>query len=429
MELGALLEDHGFTSLSIVEGRLLLRREWNDDVDWSRFNQDFETDSLPCTDPKCLGGEEARALISRGAADALAHLLRGMTEGRHQMVSLKVEPRLGIRAALFVHSSRLGHNNGLHAVRAGGFRRHGPDELERDVFEDGLNLARAMSYKNAAAELPLGGCKMTVQCDPVDPDDRGRLGFLAYTIESGRFLTGPDMGFLPEHADAMRARYTRHVTGGRNGVLGPTGTPTALGCFLAIEEAAKDALGGLAGRTAAIQGLGAVGLPLAGHLAQAGMKLIVADPDEGAVEKARALGDVRVVSPDRILLEECDLLAPCAFGGLIDEEMIGKLSCKMLYGSANNPLVAISTAEELHLADRLAERGILFQIEWTHNTAGVMSGFEEYIHGDQATAENLRPRLERVCRDGTRRLLDRAKSDGKTPTAVAYEEIERKIYA
>jgi leucine dehydrogenase len=435
MELGALLESEGLNELRLVRRagfELTLARRWSDSIDWSRYNHDFSTDSLPCRQPRVLGDRDARALISnKGAQEALAHLELRMAAGRHQMMTLKVHRKLGIRAALFVHSSLLGYNNGLHALRAGGFRRHSPDEPEAEVFSDGLNLARAMSYKNAAADLPLGGCKMTVQSQPIGTDDRERLGFLSFAIDSGRFVTGPDMGFHPDHADAMRAHFTKHVTGGNQGVLGPTGTPTALGCYLAICEAAELWFDWkfLAEKTAAVQGLGAVGLPLAQHLADAGMHIVAADPDPEAVERARAeIPDIEIIDPADILTTECDILAPCAIGGVIDEAMIRKLSCKMLYGSANNPLAATSVNEELRLAEMLQERGILFQIEWTHNTAGVMSGFEEYIRGGDATHEHLHPRLVSVCGEGTRKLLTEARATGRTPTAIAYEQIEGRIY-
>src|SRR5687768_12112339 len=192
MELGALLESEGLTDLRLVRRggfELTLARSWGDSIDWSRFNHDFATDALPCRHLVALDDRDARSLISsRGAQQSLADLELRMAAGRHQMMSMKVERSLGMRASLFVHSSRLGYNNGLHAIRAGGFRRHAIDEPEAGVFSDGLNLARAMSYKNAAAELPLGGCKMTVQSKPIELDDRARLGFLAFAIESGRFL-------------------------------------------------------------------------------------------------------------------------------------------------------------------------------------------------------------------------------------------------
>ena len=53
----------------------------------------------------------------------------------------------------------------------GGIRRHEPEEDEIDVFIDGMNLGRGMTFKNIAADIPMGGCKITVQMEPVDLDD------------------------------------------------------------------------------------------------------------------------------------------------------------------------------------------------------------------------------------------------------------------
>jgi leucine dehydrogenase len=438
MELYALLEHEGITEAKLLldpsarKLRLTLARTHDERIDWSAYGSQFSSDTVPCTTPRAIGDTEARDLFARHCGSSvLARLEALMIEGRHEMASIRICAPLGVRTALFVHSSTLGRNNGLHAIRAGGFRRHDPNEDELEVYTDGLNLARAMSYKNAAADLPLGGCKMTVQCAPVALDDSARLGFIAYAIDSGRFVTGPDMGFLPEHSDAIRAAFSRHTTGGLRGSMGPTGTPTALGCFHAIQEAAPFALGAraLEGKRAAVQGLGAVGLPLAEHLVKAGMIVTGADPDPRTVERAKErLPSLTIVAPDQIMELETELLAPCAVGGVLDERSIPRLRAKMVYGSANNPLRATSKEEEIRLARHLAERGVLFQIEWTHNTAGVMAGFEEYVHGEAATMARLLPRLLRVCRDGTRSILEEASRTQKTPTEVAYERVERRIH-
>jgi glutamate dehydrogenase/leucine dehydrogenase len=439
MELSAALKEERLTHLRLLHDwtrgtfELALARAFDDHLDWSRYSSAFSTDTVPCRAPRVLAGEEARSLLrARGVEPMLFKLEEVMSAGRHEMITVAIERDLGLSCALFVHSSTLGRNNGLHALRAGGFRRHELREPELEVLEDGMDLGRAMSFKNAAADLPLGGCKMTVHADPIALDDHARLGFLSYAIDSGRFVTGPDMGFLPEHADAMRARFTRHVTGGRTGTLGPTGTPTALGCFLAIVEAAAFAFGtrDLRGKRVAIQGVGAVGLPLAVHLKAAGASIVAADVDPRALDRAREeLGTLEVVAPEEILSVPCDVLAPCAGGGALDERTIDRLACRMVYGSANNQLKAHSKAEELRLAERLAKRDVLFQIEWTHNTAGVMSGFEEYLRGESATHADLLPRLERVCRDGTKSLLEESRARGATPTAIAYERVERRIFA
>ena len=71
---------------------------------------------------------------------------------------------------------------------------------------------------------------------------------------------------------------------------------------------------------------------------------------------------------------------------------------------------------------------MLYQPDWTHNTAGVIAGYEEYRHQEQADMARIEPMLERVCRDGTRRLLQQSHATGKTPTELAYAAIEQRIY-
>jgi leucine dehydrogenase len=410
---------------------LTLARTWDPEIDWSVFGADICADRLPCAEPRILGDAEARALVEEhGLGAQLARLEALFVEGRHEMLMMLVEPRLGMRTALAVHSSVAGHLGGRHGFRAGGIRRHAPDDAEGDVVEDALKLARAMSYKNAAAELPMGGCKMTVQCAPINPADHARVGFLAHAIERGRFLAGPDMGTSGELIDALRTRFTRQIVGGSENTFGGTSIPTARGTAIAIREAARVAWQGpLAGRTAAVMGLGQVGLEVAAMLAADGMTIIAADPDPRAIAAARArIGAIEIVSPDRIVDAHADVLVPAAFGGVIDDAAIDRLRCKMVYGPANNILAAATRAEEVRLAQKLAARGILFQAEWTYNTGGVMAGVAEHLLGEAARTLDLTERLERVCGAGTRTLLAEAQAARVTPTEAAYARIERVIY-
>ncbi len=172
-----------------------------------------------------------------------------------------------------------------------------------------------------------------------------------------------------------------------------------------------------------------MGLPLAKLLAEAGMKIVAADPDEAQLGAAKlGIGAIQVVPPEEILRWECDLLAPCAIGGVLDSAAIDQLRCSMVYGSANNQLAAVSQDEEIALAERLAAREILYQPDWTHNTAGVMAGWEESLHQADAQLSRIEPHLLRVCEEGTRDLLAEHRRTGKTPTALAYAQVERRIY-
>jgi leucine dehydrogenase len=98
-------------------------------------------------------------------------------------------------------------------------------------------------------------------------------------------------------------------------------------------------------------------------------------------------------------------------------------------GSANNQLKATSKEAEIDLARKLADAGILFVIDWAHNTAGVMAGWAEWIWQEKASFDKIKQKIELVCRDNIRSLLEQAESAGKTPTELVYENVEKVVYA
>jgi len=150
-ELHQVLSDAGLTSLRLTSDHrtgsteLTAARRWSEATDFATYGQAFVVDRLPCRDPRVLGDADARALVAgAGACPALRRLEELMRGGRHEMLVLNVHAALGMRAALAIHSTVLGRNNGRHALRAGGFRRHEPAEPEAEVLVDALNLpARA----------------------------------------------------------------------------------------------------------------------------------------------------------------------------------------------------------------------------------------------------------------------------------------------
>ena len=414
-------------------------REWEPDLDFARYGKLFHHQSMLSPAGACLDAADTEELFKRhGRIEELQRLFELLRQGRHEGVHCRVHERRNIRFMANIHSSVLGIGNGRHAIRAGGIRRHGFDDPEPEVFIDGLNLARGMSFKNAAAQIPYGGCKTCVHSESIGLQDMEALGFLEYCIDKGRFFTGPDMGFLPEHADVLRAHFTRNIVGGPGGALGPTGTPTAQGVYLALIEAAHSHLPGktgLKGLSVAVQGLGAVGAPLATRLLAGDVpRLLVADVDQSRVDafmgalSERDKTRVEVVSADEVLFSEVDVVSPNALGGVLGSEQIQKLRCSIVMGAANNQLRAVSQLAERALADDLAKRGILYQVDWMHNTAGVIAGAEEWENQESADSERVLEGLERVCRDGVRRNLAEAAKRGLTPTANAYRSIEDRIY-
>ena len=180
-----------------------------------------------------------------------------------------------------------------------------------------------------------------------------------------------------------------------------------------------------------MQGLGHVGYPLAEYLVQEGARLIVCDIEKAKVEGLqREHGTDRVmeVPPDEIYTVGADIFAPSAMGGIITEERIPRFKFKIILGSANNQLRASSKEEEIELAKKVADAGILFVADWAHNTGGVIAAALLWQLQDEATEEQLKPRIELPCRNNFRKLLEESKQTGKTPTEVVYENVEKMVY-
>jgi leucine dehydrogenase len=129
------------------------------------------------------------------------------------------------------------------------------------------------------------------------------------------------------------------------------------------------------------------------------------------------------VPAEQILEVECDVLAPCAVGGVLDETAIDRLACALVFGSANNQLAATSSETEIALARRIADRGILFAPDWSYTMGGILAGYEEYVYRERASTERLNTSIAQAVESGLRELFAAAKETGRTPTELAYERI------
>lgn len=409
-------------------------REWDDDLLWREFNRTFTLYSVLTPNAVYLDDRRSRALFEKhGLTDYLERVIGLMRKGRHQLMEGFYWKKKDIRFMNHIHSVKLGIHNRSQTVVMGGIRRHEPHEAEFDVIVDGMNLGRGMSFKNVAAHVPCGGCKITVHADQVDLADLDEVGFLAYANERTRNTTGPDMNYPAELADVVREHFSYGFAGGTKGHLGPTGRPTAWGTYHSMKQAVAflEGTDSLAGKRIALQGLGSVGSHLAAYYLKEGASLVVTDISPEAVKAfqgAHSGAAVDTVEPDEIYFVEADLFSPCAQGGILTEDRIPRMTFRVIAGPANNQLRASSQEEEYAMARRLDEAGIVFVLDWWQNIGGVMTGWEEYLHQDKANMEALMDRIERICRDETRRLLEEAKKAGVTPTEMAYRLVEETIY-
>ena len=337
----------------------------------------------------------------------------------HEELAVVRGERSGVTMAVAVHSTRLGP--ALGGARLWHYER------DEDGVADALRLAEAMTYKAAAAGLDLGGGKGVI-CAPAGEPPAGKLrrailhdfGDLVESLE-GRYITAEDVGTATEDMVEIATR-TSHVTGlpVERGGAGDPSPFTAAGVQAAMRAAALRAFGvaDLAGRTVAVVGLGHVGERLARGLAEAGAKLTLADIDLAKSSIAVEL-DARWLDPEAALVSPCDLVAPCAVGGAITAGNLEELRCRVICGAANNQL-----ADEA-LAERLAERGILYAPDFIVNAGGLINVYRE-LHGyDEARATALALGIERVMGE----VFAHAERAGTTPLTAARELARRRLDA
>jgi leucine dehydrogenase len=327
----------------------------------------------------------------------------------YERVARADDPERGFTALIAVHDTSLGP--ALGGLRI--WKYASAEEAQTDV----LRLARGMTYKSAVARTGLGGGKAVIVGDARKDKSDALLSWMGRFIDSfgGRYITAEDVGTSVLDLDVI-ARETRHVAG-RAREVGGSGDPspwTALGTFVSIETALHHQCGSasLRGRKVAIQGMGHVGCWLARHLAEAGATLLVADLDPARVERVVKELKATAVPPDQILGAECDVLAPCALGAVVNDRTLKGMRCKVVCGAANNQL-----AEDRH-GMALMERGILYAPDYVVNAGGILNISVELARGgyDPAKAEQK----VRGIAEALNGVLERAKREA-IPTARAAD--------
>ena len=319
--------------------------------------------------------------------------------------------RSGLYTLAAVHST-------LRGASLGGCRLWAYGDA-RLAVRDVLRLSRAMTFKAAVADLPLGGGKGVIMApagERLSPSRR-RAALLDFgdLVESldGRYVTAEDVGTSSRDMSVIAER-TSHVAGLARS-RGGSGDPspfTALGVEASIRAACERAFAdpSLRGRTICVLGLGHVGSRVARRCARAGARLIVADVDESRRALAEQIGAEWAV-PDRAWEAPVDVLAPCALGGLLDDAAVPRLRCRVIAGAANNQL-----ADE-RIAERLQARGILWAPDFVANAGGLINIAEEVGGYDPTVA---RQRVRGIG-ETLREIFDRSDSTGETPLAAALD--------
>lgn len=332
------------------------------------------------------------------------------------------EPSAGLKAVLVV-------DNVAKGPAIGGVRM-APDVTTEECFR----LARAMTFKNAAADLPHGGGKIVLYGDPrmPKPEKEKLIRALAASLRSAEeYIFAPDMGTDEECMAWVRDEIGRVV--GLPRELG--GIPldeigaTGWGIRHAAEVALKDYDFGLEGARVVIQGFGAVGKHSARFLTEEGAVLVGAGDSQGAIHNPKGIDvgalielknagksvsaypDGKSLPPDEVIDIECDLWIPAARPDVIHEDNVHRLNTKLVVEAANIPIT-------LGAEKYLYERGVIYVPDFIANAGGVICAAMEYRGASQAA---VFAGIEEKLRRNTEAVLETAKTEGILPREAAVK--------
>lgn len=282
----------------------------------------------------------------------------------HEGVHVFTDPASKLKAIICVHSTVRGPSSG--GCRLWSYAS------EDAAIDDVLRLSRAMSYKNAMANLDLGGGKSVI-LKPEGDFDREALftafGRAVHTL-GGKYIAAEDVGVSPDDMEIIK-RQTPHVAGLDSGeaASGDPSPITAKGVFLGLRAAVKHRLGkeNIEDLSVAVQGIGHVGYALCRHLHDAGAHLVVTDINEAALEKAKAEFGAVIVGLDEIYKQDVDIFAPCALGRAINPDSLPQLKASIVAGAANNQLSTPEMGAALH------QKNILFAPDYVINAGGIIN--------------------------------------------------------
>lgn len=332
----------------------------------------------------------------------------------HETVAFFDDKNSGLKAIIAIHSTALG-------PACGGTRMY-PYATVDAALTDALRLSKGMSYKNAIADLPLGGGKAVIIGNPASDKSDAKFSAYAEAINAlgGRYVTAMDVGILPTDMPVI-ARGTKYIAGydqpGRAG--GDSGPATALGVFVGLKAAVKHRLGvdTTKGLRVAIQGLGKVGMGVARRLHGEGAKLIVADTNMAAVRQAVETLGALAATPDQIVTCECDVLSPNALGAILNDQSIPRLHARVIAGGANNQLARD------HHGTMLRDRDILYAPDYVINGGGIIRVAAQIENWSDAEVDR---RVVGIAGTLTA-IFERATRDGEATSVIADRMAEERI--
>ena len=379
------------------------------------------------------------------AANALelSEDIRQMIKYPERMLTVSVPVRMDDGRIHRFEGYRVQHSS-VRGPAKGGIRYH-----PRVTLDEVKALATWMTWKCAVVNIPFGGAKGGVTCDPKSMSARELERMTRRYTSAILPIIGPEQDIpAPDvYTNAQTMAWIMDTFSMTKGYPIPgvvTGKPVSLGGSLGRNEAtgrgvfytigsACEHLGmQLRGATVAVQGFGNAGSVAAQLLHEAGAKVIAVSDSTGCVRNRRGLSvpgliqhksltghvagfpEAEAINPAELLALECDILVPAALEGAVDAENAGAVKARMVAEAANGPLTPA--------ADRILESNGIFVIpDILCNAGGVTVSYFEWVQDEQHLfweAQDVYNRLERVMQTAFRDVL-KIHQERKVPMRLA----------
>lgn len=359
------------------------------------------------------------ALKKMGYADSLYELLKEPL----RLLTVRIPLKMDDGSVKVLTGYRAQHNDAVGPTK-GGVRFH-PDVTEEEVKA----LSIWMSIKCGITNLPYGGGKGGIQCDPrsmsfpeLERLSRGYVRAISQVVGPTKDIPAPDvftnsqiMAWMMDEYSHIREFDSPGFITGKPLVLGGSigrETSTALGVSIVMNEAAKVLGIPIQGAKIIVQGFGNAGSYLAKFVHDAGAKVVGISDAGGALydpngldidyllDRRDSFGTVTNLFPNRItnkelLVQECDILVPAAIENQITEENALQIKAKLLVEAANGPTTTIAT-------EILTQRGIMIVPDVLASAGGVVVSYFEWVQNNQGyywTEEEVNERLHKILVD------------------------------
>jgi glutamate dehydrogenase (NAD(P)+) len=399
---------------------------------------------------------EAATYFFHNSADRLGlnDDMREVLATSYRELAVQVPVRMDDGRMNIYRGFRIQHN-GARGPYKGGIRFHQSADLD-----EVRALAALMTWKNALIDVPFGGAKGGVQCEPglLSENEQERLtrrftDMISYIIGVNRDIPAPDMGTNAQTMAWMmdsygkKYGYTPGIVTGKPVELG--GSPgreeaTGRGVVMCTAQAASRKGFDLEGASIAIQGYGNVGFWAAAIAAEQGANVVAVSDVGGGTHNPKGidLSDLaehrkdsvsvndfkngEPVTNEELLELECDILIPAAIQGVITTDNAGDIKAKMVVEAANGPTTP--AADQI-----LDSNGVTVVPDILCNSGGVTVSYFEWVQNIQQfrwELEQVNKELEKRMTTATDSVFTRAEEEKTSLRAAAFDiAVERVAHA